>query len=92
MSDQTTSQSPLQFTWASFPELLQIVVRSLQRQSKRRKDAQSLAQMPDHLLRDLGLSRTDASRMLRSELTTVPTDYSETETQRILRRLNCWSG
>lgn len=92
MSDQTANLSLFQTAKASFPDLLQTFVGRLQHQSKCRTDAQNLARMPDHLLRDLGLSRSEVSKLVGREQTDVPPNCGDTDAQRILRRLNCWSG
>jgi uncharacterized protein YjiS (DUF1127 family) len=52
-----------QSAWQAAMERIAGVIAELRRQQKARRDRKHLMQLPDYLLRDIGLSRLDVGRM-----------------------------
>jgi uncharacterized protein YjiS (DUF1127 family) len=52
-----------QGAWQAAMERIAGVIAELRRQQKARRDRKHLMQLPDYLLRDIGLSRLDVGRM-----------------------------
>ena len=49
--------------WQAFTEMVANAVRELRREHKARRDRRHLMQLPDYLLRDIGLSRIEVEAM-----------------------------